>query len=418
MKDVYNEMRPANMISKVNHASCIGILSLENVIQTAKTSVLLESLKENLKYIKMNAERVVKDRKQNLVEIQNQRQKFHDEIKQVRNKINEHLDSLEQQILQNLYAAEEKVKSQMDDLLGKLAEHKGKLDLLQTNMSAINEYVSDLQTFLGSKMIETEIKKNEIFMQSLFENGRLQKIDLNCKIEDNLSDVLYTVTSFGSISVESSSPLVVLQTEKDKQAQMRTFHCVPPKTINDIKMTLKRKFEFTTVTGCSFSSKGDIFLVDYANKRLLDLKEDGTLKKGISLSNQHPSDVTCIDDKTVAVSFPYSNQIQIINILPKTIERMVKTTSYCHGICYRDGHLLYCNNGIVEKTFKDGRAEARNMADMHPCENENEARGRTSASIQNGDANNQDGDVYNKDGGVNKKDGGKCLCAGDPTDDD
>ncbi|CAC5395551.1 unnamed protein product [Mytilus coruscus] len=328
-----------------NHANCVGILSLENVIQTAKTSVLLESLDENLKYIKMNCERVVKDRKQNLVEIQNQRQKFHDEIKQVRNKINEHLDGLEQLILQDIYAAEEKVKTQIEDLLGKLAEHSEKLNILQTNMSAIKEYASDLQAFLGSKLVETEIKKHELFMQSLFEDSSLQKIDLNCKIEDKLSDILSSVTSFGSISVESSSPLVVLQTEKDKQAQIRTFHRAPPTTINDIKMTLKRKFEFTCVTGCSFSSKGDIFMVDYERTRLLILKEDGTLKNDISLSNTNPVDVTCIDDKTVAVSFPSSKQIQIINILTKTIESTIKTTNYCHGICYRDGHLLYCNTG-------------------------------------------------------------------------
>ncbi|XP_052101423.1 transcription intermediary factor 1-alpha-like [Mytilus californianus] len=341
-----------------NHANCVGILSLENVIQTAKTSVLLESLDQNLKDIKLNFERVVKDRTQNLVEIQNQRQKFHDEIKQLRNKINEHLDSLEQLILQDLYAAEEKVKSQIEDFLGKLAEHTEKMDLLQTNMSAIKEYASDLQAFLGSKMVETEIKKHEIFMQSLFEDGSLQKIDLNCKIKDNLSDVLSTVTSFGSISVESNSPLVVLQTEKDKQAQIRTFHHAPPTTVNDIKMTLKRKFEFTCVTGCSFSSKGDIFLVDYGKIRLLILKEDGTLHSDIPLSNQNPVDVTCIDDKTVAVSFQSSNQIQIINILTKKIESMIKTTSSCQGICYADGHLLCCNTGtgIQKVKVSDNRS--------------------------------------------------------------
>ncbi|CAC5395174.1 unnamed protein product [Mytilus coruscus] len=304
-----------------------------------------KSLVQNLKDIKLNFERVVKDRKQNLVEIQNQRQKFHDEIKQLRNKINEHLDSLEQLILQDLYAAEEKVKSQIEDFLGKLAEHTEKRDLLQTNMSAIKEYALDLQAFLGSKMVETEIKKHEIFMQSLFEDGSLHKIDLNCKIKNNLSDVLSTVTSFGSISVESSSPLVVLQTEKDKQAQIRTFHHAPPTTINDIKMTLKRKFEFTCVTGCSFSSKGDIFLVDYGKIHLLILKEDGTLHSDIPLSNPNPVDVTCIDDKTVAVSFPSSNQIQIINILTKSIESRKKTSSSCYGICYRNGHLLNCNIG-------------------------------------------------------------------------
>ncbi|VDH95075.1 Hypothetical predicted protein, partial [Mytilus galloprovincialis] len=171
-----------------------------------------------------------------------QRQKFHDEIEQVRNKINEHLNSLEQRLLRDLYAAEKKVQSQVKDLLGKLADRTEKLDLLQTNMSAIKEHASNLQSFIGSKMIETEIHTHEKFLKSLFDDGRLHKIDIHCKIEDKISDVICAVTSLGSISVESSSPLVVIQTEKVRQAQIISSHYAPPTTINDIKMTLKREF--------------------------------------------------------------------------------------------------------------------------------------------------------------------------------
>ncbi|CAG2204654.1 unnamed protein product [Mytilus edulis] len=293
----------------------------------------------------MNIERVVKDRTQNLVEIKKQKQKCHDEIKQVRNQINEHLDNLEQQILQDLHAAEDKIKSHIDDQLGKLTEHTEKLDLLHTNMSALKEYASDLQTFLGSKMIENEIKKHELFMQSLYKDDSLQKIDLNCKIEDKISDLMSAVTSFGLISVDASSTLVEMQSEKDKQAQIGTLNHAPPTTFSDIKMKLKRKFEFTHVTGCSLSSTGDIFLLDYNQQRLLILNESGTLSE-IPLSKNHPLDVTCIDDKTVAVSFYSSDQIQIINILTKTIDSMIKTTSNNPCLCYRDGDLFCCYTSI------------------------------------------------------------------------
>lgn len=123
--------------------------------------------------------------------------KFHDEIKQLRNKIKEHLDSTEQLILWDLYAAEENVKSQVEDLLGKFADHTKKLDLLQTNKTAIKEYASDLQAILGSRMIEKEIEKHEIFMESLFEDGSFKKIDLNCTVEDKISKLVSAVTSFG-----------------------------------------------------------------------------------------------------------------------------------------------------------------------------------------------------------------------------
>ncbi|VDI66259.1 Hypothetical predicted protein [Mytilus galloprovincialis] len=312
---------------------------------TAKTSVLLESFDQNVKNIKINIERVVKDRKQNLLEIQKQKQKFHNEIKQVRYKINEHLDTLEQRLLKDLYAAEKNVKSQLDELLAKLAENTEKVNSMENNISAIKEYASDLQTFLGSKMIETEIQKYETFLQSLFDDGSLRMIDINCKIDDKITDVLTTVNSLGSISLKSSTQLVSMKTGKEIQAQTRSWQRVPISSINDITMALQSKFQFNHITGCFFSFTGDAILVQYGYQHLLILKEDGTLKNEMHLSTSYPVDVTCIDDKTVAVSFPYSKQIQIIKVSTKTVERTIKTAGTCYGLCHSDNHLLYCDTG-------------------------------------------------------------------------
>ncbi|CAC5379515.1 unnamed protein product [Mytilus coruscus] len=268
----------ATRTQKPNHATCNGILSLENVVQTAKTSALLENLGLNINNLKISVNRVVEDLKKNLDEIQKQRQKFYDDIKQ------------------DLYAAENKVKSQIEDLLGKLAENSINVNALQKNISAIKDYASDLQALLGSKMIETEIQKHTIFMQSLFDDG-------------------------SALFIESSSPLVLMKTEKEAQAQTRSLKHVPPLTINDITMTLQSKYNFPGTTGCTISSTGRTILIDYNKKRVLILKEDGTLNSDIPLSPSSSADGTCIDDKSIAVSFPFSNQIQIINILTKRVER-------------------------------------------------------------------------------------------------
>ncbi|XP_071169025.1 E3 ubiquitin-protein ligase TRIM71-like [Mytilus edulis] len=328
-----------------NHANCVGILSLEKVIQTAKTSVLLESFDQNVKNINMNIERVVKDRKQNLLEIHNQKQKFHDEIKQVQYKINEHLDTLEQRLLQDLYAAEKKVKSQVEELLAKLAENTEKVNSMENNISAIKEYASDLQAFLGSKMIETEIQKHETFLQSLFDDGSLRKIDINCKIEEKITDLLATVTSLGIISIESSSPLVFIKSGKEIQAQTSSLQHVPPLTINDITMTLQRKLDISGITGCSISPTGDLIIIGHGNHRLQILTEDGTFKSGIPRSTQLPADGTCIDNKTVAVSVLCSNQMQIINVSANIVDRTIKTAGNGYGLCHSDDHLLYCDTG-------------------------------------------------------------------------
>ncbi|CAG2251728.1 unnamed protein product [Mytilus edulis] len=291
------------------HDKCMVILSLEKVIETAKTSALLESLDLNLKDIKINFERVVKDRKQNLAEIQVQRQKFYDEIKQVRIKINEHLDSLEQRTLNDLYAAEKKIKSQIEDVLEKVAESTEKVYLLQTDMRAIKEYASDLQAFLGSKMIEKEIQTHEKFMQSLFEDASMQKIDINCKINDTISNLLSSVTTIGLVSVQSNPPLVVMQAGKEKQVQTRSVYSAPPSGINAIKLRLQTNIEYTGVTGCSVSCTGDIIFLDKYDNRVLILNEDGIWRKDVPLTIRNPFDVTSIDHKKVAVSFPRDGKL-------------------------------------------------------------------------------------------------------------
>lgn len=163
-------------------------------------------------------------------------------------------------------------------------------------------------------MIETKIQKYKIFMQSLYEDGSIRKMDIKYKIEDKMTSILSTVTSLGTISIESSSPILVMRTGNETKAQLRSLQHVPPPTFNDITITLQCKFASTCNSGCSFSLKGDIVLIDQVHSRLLVSKDDGTIKSEIYLSTPNPVDGTCIDDLTVAVSFPYSKQIQIINI--------------------------------------------------------------------------------------------------------
>ncbi|VDH95074.1 Hypothetical predicted protein [Mytilus galloprovincialis] len=327
------------------HDKCMGILSLEKVIETAKTSALLESLDLNLKDIKINFERVVKDRKQNLAEIQVQRQKFYDEIKQVRIKINEHLDILEQRTLNDLLAAEKTIKSQIEDVLEKIAKNTEKVNLLQTDMRAIKIYASDLQAFLGSKMIEKEIQTHEKFMQSLFEDASMQKIDINCKINDTISNLLSSVTTIGLVSVQSNPPLVVMHTGKETQVQSRSVHSAPPSAFNAIKLRLQTNIENTGVTECSVSCTGDIIFLDKNDNRVLILNEDGIWRKDVRLTIRNPFDVTSIDHKRVAVSFPRCLRIQIINTATTNVERTIDVHSFCYGLTYRDGKLTYCGTG-------------------------------------------------------------------------
>jgi hypothetical protein len=73
---------------------------------------------------------------------------------------------------------------------------------------------------MGSKAIEKEVKKEEEYLLALPEDGCLQQLNLGCNINTKIKDILFTTTTFGSVSVETSPPSVVIKSRKAKQAQL------------------------------------------------------------------------------------------------------------------------------------------------------------------------------------------------------
>ena len=270
---------------------------------------------------------------------------FQDQIKQMRVRINSHLDTLEQNILQELDDIEDKIKSKIDKLLRQLSRNAKTVDGLQSDTIAVKDYASDLQTFLGSKAIEGEVKKEEECLNTLAEDERLQQLSLRYNINTKIKDILSIITTFGSVSIETSPPGVAIQNMKDKQAQIMSAIQHPSvKSINDIKFTLHTIFNIpngnydTCITGCIVCSNGKMIVVDHYNRRLVILKDDDTFDKVITCSLGKPFDVTCLDDTTVAVST--DSGIEIININSTKIERRIKTRKICCGITHHNGVLL------------------------------------------------------------------------------
>jgi LPS O-antigen subunit length determinant protein (WzzB/FepE family) len=126
---------------------------------------------------------------------------FQDQIKQMRAKINSHLDTLELNILQKLDDTEDKIKSKRDILLTQLSRISKNVEGLQSNIIAVKEYASDLQTFLGSKAIAEEVTNEEEYLMALSEAGYLQQLNLRYNIDTKIKDILSTLTTFGYVSI-------------------------------------------------------------------------------------------------------------------------------------------------------------------------------------------------------------------------
>jgi hypothetical protein len=252
-----------------NHKDCGGLLSIREIVKTSKTSTLIDNIEQNLTDMKNNIDKIMKKRQKNLYEIRQQRQMFQGQIKQMRVNINSHLDTLEHNILQELDDTEDKIKSKIDNLLKQLSQNSKTVQGLQSDIRAIKEYASDIHTFLSSKAVEEEVKKEEENLMALSEDGCLQQLNLRYTINTKIQDILSTITTFGSVSIETNPPSVVIKTTKDKQAQVVSVMQQPTvMSINDIKLTLHTTFNIpkgkgdTYITGCIVCPNGKLIFAD------------------------------------------------------------------------------------------------------------------------------------------------------------
>ena len=120
-----------------NHRDCVGLFSIREIIETSKTSTLIDNIEHSLTDIKNIIDKIMKNRQQNLWEIRQQRQMFQDQIRQMRAKINSHLDTLEQNIRKELDDTEDKIKSKIDKLLTQLSKNSKTVEGLQSDTIAV-----------------------------------------------------------------------------------------------------------------------------------------------------------------------------------------------------------------------------------------------------------------------------------------
>jgi hypothetical protein len=307
---------------------------------------MLDSIELTLKDISSNMERMIRDREENLTKITDQRRKIHSEIKEERRKINTHLDQLEEQTIGNLDAEEAKIKSEIENLLEKLNKKAITIEILQSKLSAVKLYASDLQTFLGGRTIVREVEEEEMYVTTLLEEKCLQQVNL-CYLPEEKMVAINNIKIFGSVCRETNPPAINIKRGKDKQAQLMTI--TPPVrnvSIHDINLVLLRKKERVCdkIRGCTITPNGKFIFADYGKKGLHILNEDWTSD---NLDVELPVipnayDVTCIDDTILVISKGTYNEISIINIASKKTETIIKTSGWCFGITHNEGLLLFC----------------------------------------------------------------------------
>ena len=318
------------------HRECSDVISIDEVVDNAKTSQHFQDLRQEVEDLVENIKRLRTDREENLTTVNDQVQKHIMKVQNLRSNINQHLDKLEEELKSELHKLENKAKTDIQGTIAILNDNENDIAKRQKNIEDITQHASDFQAFFGMREVKSNVTEHERFIQSLPDDQKFAQINITCSIDTQIQDILTGVISFGSVGFQTERSSVSLVRNKDKQAQSLT--------INDTSLKLKRKVKTggRKVRGCCVTTKGLILFTSHRDNQLILVNDDDSINK-VPVNSSF--DVVCIDDNTAAVTlgdFPSTPGINIVNIAGLSIKKFVPLLGKPCGITYYDDSLICC----------------------------------------------------------------------------
>ncbi|CAC5422342.1 unnamed protein product [Mytilus coruscus] len=259
--------------------------------------------------------------------------------------MNNHLNQIENALKTELCElVDDQCHNNIHMTLQEVIKEKANIEHFQQQMVDLCKYGSDLQAFFCLRKIFAKTASADQYMQTLADDGRLYRVIFTCNIVKQIPEFFSNVKSLGSIQLQKIPSQIKMESAKDKEAQLASLGI---KSINDIKLNLVHTINLTgEFTGCCILPDEKIVLCDskYNSDCIQILHPHGELISKIPTASSYHSDVTYIDNRTVAVSSDVQQQVHIINIDTKAM-RPIPTTGSCYGITHKEGSLLCCIQG-------------------------------------------------------------------------
>ncbi|XP_071123713.1 uncharacterized protein [Mytilus edulis] len=347
----HNEVLCRKCAISAKHVECKEMFPVEDVIQNAKTSVTFTEIESSFQEMKENLKLILEDRQTNISSLFGSKQKIESLISAIRRQINQHLDEIQDHFIVELNKAVEKSTHQIQTFIASLKNNQRETDECIEDVESIKNHATDMQTYIGTRLLENKLNQIENDMQSWINGGSLAHTVVSYEIDTVLNNIKNEITTFGKPVVGVQSCKLPIRRTKESQAQLMKVKA-EPKTIDHITLTLKTKIKTSAsnVSGCCILHCGRLVISNYDPSFLLLLTPDGILEKKITNIMPKIFDVSCVGKETIAVASASDKNISIVSLESgKTIKR-IQTIFPCLGLTYTNGSLIVSpNNGQLQE---------------------------------------------------------------------
>ncbi|CAG2212220.1 unnamed protein product [Mytilus edulis] len=267
--------------------------------------------------------------------------------------VNNHFDKLEKKLKLEIEETVKQTTEKIRKTILLVHEIEKKIYENTADLKDIRSYASELQTFLGMKEMQNRITENEKSMQSLLDDGLLQKIIINSAVETHIGNCISEIKVFGSVEILTNQERLSLKKTKNKQAQLLAVQ--KQQSIQDI--TLNREETLTsdysgTIRGCCVTPENQLLLTHHSSKKLSIMDLNGSCLASIPIGYGDSYDVACLDNNNVAVTSGDSRcrGITIIHLPDRNRMKFIELPGKPYSIASNDEMMLCVvqNMGIYQ----------------------------------------------------------------------
>ncbi|VDI42734.1 Hypothetical predicted protein [Mytilus galloprovincialis] len=329
-----------------SHKQCKEIVSLDEIIKNAKTSVSFHETEATLIELIDNISKIRNAHKENLTDVSKKRKAIELEIKKTRLRIDKHLNKMQKTLTDEIHGVCDKESEKLRLSIKTLDGTEHVLSEYQMKIVNIKKYASDIQAFMAIKKIETDVEKEEEYFLSYIPEGKMNIVTINCKIAKPIQAFLNQTNTFGDVGIETTTRSFALSHKKSMQAQMMLpkVHTI---AIENITALLHKRVNTVSynVRGCCILPNENMVFACFDQNTLTFMRSNGS--KDATIRLPAAVDLAYLEaDKSIAVTSSTETEkcIRIIDLQNKKTKKNILVNTKNFGIAAFHDSLVYCTN--------------------------------------------------------------------------
>lgn len=325
------------------HKACRAddIISIDDAAKNVKRSTALADLEETISKTLENVRQFIKNRTSALTNIDTDGQTIKERILETRLKLNKHLDALQEKLLQELRINHENCRLKHKKTMKRLNQTQKEFEKLKDQTKQLKLFASDLQMFLGTcNMNKTVMEKIKLLKVEI---SKEKSYTMEMKLHPVVKSLVTDAKQFGEIHITEVSAEMQFRDAKSDQAQIQVWGSM--QNIQDTNVQLKLKFDIKPktsyqITGCLMLSDGKVLIADYwGTGKLMKYDDTGNFIRDVQALGR-PFDLTEMDKNHIAVTYPDTNCLEVMNIKRYENSKKIVCSNSCYGISHTNGKII------------------------------------------------------------------------------